>query len=108
MAIRMEQLNGIDTPAMVIDLDIVRGNIARFQSYADENGLKVRPHIKTHKLPMMAEWQLDAGAVGVTCQKTSEAEAMIAGSGKIRDVLLTYNIVGVQKLERLKALARKV
>lgn len=98
----------VDTPAVLIDLDIVERNIRRFQNYADAHGLKIRPHIKTHKLPAIAEMQLRAGAVGITCQKVSEAEAMVAGSSEIRDVLITYNILGKEKLEHLKALARKV
>ncbi len=77
----------IDTPAVLVDLDIARSNIARFQAYADAHGIAVRPHIKTHKLPAIAEMQLAAGAIGITCQKVSEAEAMIAGSDAIRDVL---------------------
>lgn len=97
-----------ETPAVLIDLPVVRRNIARFQSYADAHGLKVRPHIKTHKLPAIAQMQLAAGAVGITCQKVSEAEAMVAGAPDIRDVLITYNIVGAGKLARLAALARKV
>ena len=92
----------------MIDLDIARRNIDRFQAYADKNGLKVRPHIKTHKLPAVAEMQLRAGAIGVTCQKVSEAEAMIAASPEITDVLITYNILGAEKLSHLTALAQKV
>ncbi len=98
----------VNTPAVLVDLEIARRNIERFQAYADAQGLAVRPHIKTHKLPAVAEMQLKAGAIGITCQKISEAEAMIAGSPKITDVLLTYNIIGLEKLEHLKALARKV
>lgn len=98
----------IHTPAVLIDIDIAKSNIQRFQSYADSHKLKVRPHIKTHKLPMIAELQLEAGAIGITCQKISEAEAMVAGSGRITDVLITYNIVGEDKLSALVALARKV
>jgi D-serine deaminase-like pyridoxal phosphate-dependent protein len=97
-----------ETPAVLVDLPVVRRNIARFQDYADAHGLKVRPHIKTHKLPAIARMQLAAGAVGITCQKLSEAEAMVAGTPEIRDVLITYNIVGAGKLARLAALARKV
>lgn len=108
MPLSAERLRQIDTPSVLVDLDTAKANIARFQAYADSNGLKVRPHIKTHKLPMMAELQLAAGAVGITCQKVSEAEAMVEGSAAIRDVLITYNIVGEQKLLRLKALAKKV
>lgn len=98
----------LNTPAVLVDLDIARRNIDRFQAYADAHGLKVRPHIKTHKLPAIAEMQLKAGATGITCQKVSEAEAMVEGSPLIRDVLITYNILGAEKLEHLAALARKV
>ncbi|MDI6837498.1 MAG: D-TA family PLP-dependent enzyme [Rhizobiaceae bacterium] len=108
MSLSPEDLAAIDTPAVLIDLDVARRNIERFQHYADQHGLRVRPHIKTHKLPAIAEMQLAAGAVGITCQKVSEAEAMVAGSRAITDVLITYNIVGAEKLDHLKALARKV
>ncbi|MHB0951195.1 MAG: D-TA family PLP-dependent enzyme [Allorhizobium sp.] len=102
------EFESVNTPAVLVDLDIARRNIDRFQAYADAHGLKVRPHIKTHKLPAIAEMQLRAGAVGITCQKVSEAEAMVAGSPEIRDVLITYNILGSEKLRHLAALARKV
>lgn len=102
------EFDSVNTPAVLVDLDIARRNINRFQAYADAHELKVRPHIKTHKLPAIAEMQLRAGAVGITCQKVSEAEAMVAGSAEIRDVLITYNILGSEKLRHLTALARKV
>ncbi|MEA3534380.1 D-TA family PLP-dependent enzyme [Rhizobium sp. CC-YZS058] len=102
------RLDRLNTPAVVVDLDIARRNIERFQAYADQHGLKVRPHIKTHKLPAIAEMQLAAGAVGITCQKVSEAEAMVAASPAIRDVLITYNILGSEKLDHLAALATRV
>lgn len=108
MPFSTEQLRRIDTPAVIIDLDIAKANITRFQSYADAHGIRVRPHIKTHKLPQVAEMQLAAGAVGITCQKVSEAEAMAAGSHAIGDVLITYNIVGEAKLRRLRKLAESV
>jgi D-serine deaminase-like pyridoxal phosphate-dependent protein len=98
----------ISTPAVVVDIDVVERNIARFQTYADAHGLRVRPHIKTHKLPAIAEMQLRAGAIGITCQKISEAAAMTAGSDAIRDILITYNIVGDDKLAALRALADRV
>ncbi|MEO1092977.1 MAG: alanine racemase [Pseudomonadota bacterium] len=97
----------IDTPAVVVDLDVAEANIERFQRYADAHGLAVRPHVKTHKLPSLAKHQLAAGAVGLTCQKVSEAEAMIAGGG-IDDLLITYNVVGAAKLARLKRLAETI
>ena len=97
----------IDTPAILVDLDIAEANIDRFQAHCDKYGLKLRPHIKTHKLPMLAKRQLEAGAIGITCQKVSEAEAMICEGG-IGDVLITFNILGTEKLTRLRALADRV
>ncbi|TBW41395.1 D-TA family PLP-dependent enzyme [Siculibacillus lacustris] len=96
------------TPCVVIDLAVVEANIRRFQAYADAHGLAVRPHIKTHKIPAIAERQLAAGAIGLTCQKIAEAEAMIDASPAIRDVFITYDIVGADKLARLRALAGRV
>lgn len=98
----------IETPAVLVDLEIAKRNIERFQAYADGHGIRVRPHIKTHKLPQMAELQLQAGAVGITCQKVTEAEAMVAGSERIRDVLITYNILGEAKIARLERLNDRV
>lgn len=97
----------IDTPAVLIDLDIAEENIKKFQAHCDAHGLKLRPHIKTHKLPLLAQAQIKAGAIGITCQKVSEAEAMISEGG-IDDVLITFNILGHEKLKRLRALSKKV
>ena len=102
------KLAEISTPAVIVDLAKATQNLEVFQAYLDRHGIKARPHIKTHKLPALAEKQLGLGAVGVTCQKVSEAEAMVAGSPEITDVLITYNILGAEKLTRLKALAEKV
>jgi D-serine deaminase-like pyridoxal phosphate-dependent protein len=76
------------------------------QRYCDEHGLSLRPHIKTDKVPAIAQMQLNAGAVGVTCQKLGEAEVM-AETG-VRDILVTYPLVGHAKAERLAALSRSV
>lgn len=101
-------LDDLETPSVVIDLARVRANIERFQAHANEAGLKARPHIKTHKLPQIARLQIEAGAVGITCQKVSEAEAMVAGDEAIADVLITYNILGDAKVRRLRALSERV
>ena len=99
--------SNIDTPAVLVDLDIAESNLDRFQAHCDAHDLKLRPHIKTHKLPMIAKRQVQAGAIGITCQKISEAEAIISEGG-IDDVMITFNILGADKLERLRALAEKV
>jgi D-serine deaminase-like pyridoxal phosphate-dependent protein len=87
------------TPALVIDLDIVERNIARAQRLCDEAGVAFRPHIKTHKSPVIAAMQRDAGARGIVCQKLGEAEVM-AEAG-LDDILIAYNILGEEKLGRL-------
>lgn len=97
----------VQTPAVLIDTAIARTNIRRFQRYCDEHGIRSRPHIKTHKLPRMAAEQMAAGAIGITCQKVSEARAMVAAGG-ITDVMLTYNIIGSDKIAALRDLAAKV
>ena len=101
-ALRVEQL---ETPVLTIDLDRVERNIASLQAYCDEHGIALRPHTKTHKLPQVARMQVDAGAVGITCQKLGEAEVMAdAGFG---DIMVTYPLVGRHKAERLAALASR-
>ncbi len=93
------------TPAVVIDLDVVERNIARVQAACDAAGVANRPHIKTHKSPVLARMQRDAGARGVTCQKLGEAEVM-AEAG-LDDILISYTLYGSQKMGRLGALLRR-
>ncbi|BBC00830.1 D-serine deaminase-like pyridoxal phosphate-dependent protein [Bradyrhizobium elkanii] len=93
------------TPCAVIDMDRVERNIARIQKACDEAGVANRPHIKTHKNPMLAQLQIKAGAKGVTCQKLGEAEIM-ADAG-IDNILISYNLLGDEKMARLGALQGK-
>lgn len=102
----MTRYSDIDTPAILIDLDKAEANLERAQAAADKAGLKLRPHIKTHKLPYFAKRQMEMGAAGITVQKLGEAEVM-ANAG-LSDLLLTFNIIGSAKLSRLKALHEKV
>ena len=95
-----------DTPEIVIDLGVVRANIDRAAAAAHEAGVLVRPHVKTHKLPQIAQLQVEAGAVGIQVAKLGEAEVM-ADAG-IGDILVGYPIVGDSKLARLGDLAARV
>jgi D-serine deaminase-like pyridoxal phosphate-dependent protein len=95
----------IDTPALVIDLDAMERNIARLAAFATTTGVKLRPHAKTHKSADIGRLQVAAGAVGLCCQKVSEAEAMVAGG--IADVLVSNEVFGARKLDRLAALSRR-
>jgi len=94
-----------DTPVVTIDLDIMEANIRRLQVYCDAHAIANRPHIKTHKIPEIARMQLVAGAVGITCQKLGEVAVMLDAG--IRDILLTYNVIGEAKLQRLRELASR-
>ena len=97
----------LDTPAVIIDLDKVERNIRRAQELLARHGVANRPHIKTHKIPALARMQMAAGAVGITCQKLGEAEVM-ADAGVADDILLTYNVLGDAKTERLAALIKRL
>lgn len=94
------------TPAAVIDMDRVERNIARVQAACDAAGVANRPHIKTHKSPVLAKLQIEAGARGITCQKLGEAEVM-ADSG-IDNILISYNLLGDEKMARLGALRSRI
>lgn len=98
-------IDQLETPAVLVDLDILEQNIRDLQAYLDGHGIRNRPHIKTHKIPDLARMQLEAGASGLTCQKLGEAEVMNASGAQ--DLLITYNIVGERKLARLAALASR-
>ena len=93
----------IDTPALLLDLDKLEANIARMAAYFADRPAALRPHTKTHKCPIIAHKQIEAGAIGVTCAKLDEAEVMaLAG---IKDILIANQIVGRRKIERLMGLA---
>ena len=94
------------TPMPVIDEERLAVNIARAQDYLTAHGLAFRPHIKTHKIPAVAQQQVDAGAVGINCQKVTEAE-VFADAG-FDDILITYNVLGAARVARLKALNDRV
>jgi D-serine deaminase-like pyridoxal phosphate-dependent protein len=100
------RLSDLDTPAVLIDLDIMERNLARAAAYAREHGLRLRPHIKTHKIPALARRQIELGACGITCAKTTEAMAML--SCEPPDLLIAYPVIGAQKIRRLIELARRV
>ncbi|MFN3744811.1 MAG: D-TA family PLP-dependent enzyme [Hyphomicrobiaceae bacterium] len=93
------------TPAVVIDLDRVERNIGRVQALCEAAGVTNRPHIKTHKSPVLAKMQIAAGARGVTCQKLGEAEVM-ADAG-IENILVSYNLIGAARSGRLAALRKR-
>jgi D-serine deaminase-like pyridoxal phosphate-dependent protein len=99
----MTRIDELDTPVVTVDLDAVERNVRRMQAYCDAHGLELRPHVKTHKLPELARLQLQAGAAGICCQKLGEAEVMSAAG--IRDLFVTYPLIGPHKLERLRELA---
>jgi D-serine deaminase-like pyridoxal phosphate-dependent protein len=99
-------IDELETPVPVVDIDRMEANIARLQAYLDEHKIANRPHIKTHKIPAIAKMQMDAGAIGITCQKVSEAEVM-ADAG-FHDIFLPYNIIGESKLKRLMSLVSQI
>lgn len=101
-----QDIEKMDTPVLWVDLDLLENNISRLSSYLKEAGVKWRPHTKGIKIPAIAHKMIDAGAIGVTCAKLSEAEVMAAGG--IKDILIANQVVGETKINRLCALRRHV
>lgn len=95
----------LETPAMVVDLDVMDRNLKRVADYAHQHALRLRPHTKTHKSPVLGRKQLDLGAAGLTVAKVGEAEVML-GSGT-GDLLVAFPVIGRTKLERLMHVAEK-
>ena len=94
----------IETPALIVDLDVMEENLALMAKRLEGTGVRLRAHAKTHKSPWLARKQMALGAVGVCCQKVSEAEVMVEGG--VENVLVSSEVTAVSKLRRLAALAR--
>jgi D-serine deaminase-like pyridoxal phosphate-dependent protein len=95
----------IETPALVIDLDIMERNIASMNQMLGDGPTKLRPHAKSHKTPEIAHYQMRAGAVGITCAKLGEAEAM--ADGGLKEILVANELVGAKKCQRAAELAKR-
>src|SRR5437879_5101906 len=94
----------VDTPALLVDLNVLNPNIVRMADCFRRHGVNWRPHTKGIKVPQIAQWLIDAGAIGITCAKLGEAEVMAAAG--IKDILIANQIVGAQKIARLTELRR--
>ena len=105
MTADLQTIADLETPAVLIDMAVVDANIARTQAQFDALGIGFRPHIKTHKLPLLARLQLQQGGIGIAAQKISEAEVFAADCD---DILLCFNLLSPAKIARARALAQKV
>jgi D-serine deaminase-like pyridoxal phosphate-dependent protein len=102
----MRRVHDLETPAVLVDLDVVESNIARMAERARASGARLRPHAKTHKIVEIARRQVAAGAIGLSLAKTSEAE-VFADAG-FEDLFVAYPVVGADKARRLLALAQRL
>jgi D-serine deaminase-like pyridoxal phosphate-dependent protein len=102
----MTAVSDLETPAVTVDVTIMEDNIRRVQAHLARHGIGNRPHIKTHKIPAIGKLQMAAGAMGITCQKLGEVEVFV-DAGVAGDILLTYNILGRAKTDRLMALIER-
>ncbi len=93
------QIHELETPAVIVDLDVMEDNLSRMAEYCRGQKIALRPHTKTHKIPELAARQLALGAAGITVAKIGEAEVMIRAG--IKDILIAYPLVGEQKAARL-------
>ena len=98
-------LDEVETPALLLDLEAFERNLVRMARAGDGGHIRLRPHSKNHKCPVIALRQLAHGAVGVCCQKVGEAETMVYGG--VPDVLISNEIVGPKKIARLVSLAKQ-
>ena len=98
-------ISELDTPALIVDLDVMERNLSAMAQYCREHRLQLRPHTKTHKIPELAHKQIESGASGITVAKLGEAEVMIDAG--LTDLLIAYPIVGPTKVRRLASLARR-
>ena len=98
-------ISELDTPALIVDLDVMENNLTQMAEYCRQHNLRLRPHTKTHKIPELARKQIEGGASGITVAKLSEAEVMIDAG--LNDLLIAYPIVGPTKTARLAALAER-
>ena len=98
-------ISDLDTPAVIVDLDVMERNLSRVADYCRDHQLLLRPHTKTHKIPALAKRQIASGATGITVAKIGEAEVMLAAG--IDDILIAYPIVGPKKTTRLAELAEQ-
>lgn len=97
------RIRDLETPAMVVDLDVMERNLQRVANYAREHELRLRPHTKTHKSSELGRQQVGLGAVGLTVAKVGEAEVMVASGAP--ELLVAYPVIGRKKLERLMQVA---
>ena len=95
----------LDTPAIIVDLDIAESNIKAMADFAKENDVSMRPHMKTGKSPFWARKLMDAGAIGVCAAKVGEAE--ILADGGIPEILIPNQVVGTTKIRRLFGVAAR-
>lgn len=93
----------IETPALLIDLDILERNILNMANFMKDKKAKLRPHFKTYKCPVISHKQISAGAKGITCAKLGEAEVLVAAG--IKDVLIANQVVETSKIFRLASMA---
>lgn len=98
-------ISELETPAVVVDLDVMDRNLSRMADYCAKHQLLLRPHTKTHKIPELAKRQIASGATGITVAKIGEAAVML-DSG-ITDILIAYPIVGPKKAKRLATIAER-
>lgn len=98
--------SAIDTPALVVDIEAMQRNLSRMAEFARKHDIRWRPHAKTHKSSALAKLAMQAGAVGICVQKTSEAEAMAEGG--VKNIYITNEVIAPAKLARVAEVAHRL
>ena len=98
------KISGLSTPALVLDANVLKANMAAMEKLLADSSLKLRPHYKSHKCAAIAKWQIENGAIGMTCAKLSEAEDLCDAG--FEDILLANQVVDPAKVRKLAELAK--
>ena len=99
MTTKEKSKSDLETPCLVLDMDVLERNLRKMQASAERAGKKLRPHVKTHKCSALARRQIEGGAIGVCVAKVSEAEALVKAG--LDNILITGPVVTPGKIERL-------
>lgn len=98
------KISGLSTPALVLDVNILKANAEAMDKILEGSSLKLRPHYKSHKCAALAKWQMKNGAIGMTCAKVSEAEDLCDAG--VEDILIANQVVDPAKVRKVAELAK--
>src|SRR5258706_10378941 len=95
----------LDTPALLLDMDCMESNLSQMATFLSQTPAKLRPHFKNHRILALAQRQIKAGAIGMTCARLRQAELLVDCG--IKNILIANEIAGETKIKQLVELSRQ-